>query len=748
MSLAGKQTPLSLNVLSSLMQSAGLTIGAYSSGYAGIYTPASYTYGSIVKDTYLLYCFLSVFNAQGKVSSGTYNNIIDMGSGSIRALGDSIPGTFTNTIASADSKYGFVAQLAKQAYDELHPNAGTYSDFVNSYMVCHNYATSNNNVIGSMVNSADFLKGVYSNMDDLTTGDITGVTLSTLYWGQDLIKLGRALDLRKIATFGNPADLLLTLQANNAFTKAVSLALLAAGLTSPEILSLLTATITATSDQQKKIYTAFKIVMGTDLEGVLIPLNCQTKGLMTLADLLDPMKLFPNSYQTLTVPKYNAETLPTNSKTYYLLYEGSGVNGQLQTYGTRLQNVLPNDLAIACDAFSTTMQQIKNVGSMSVQKLAQVVTNLEPMKDLDLNNTDVPTNQTLVAPALAQIANGSGTSGTYTMYDFFGALVGNAYKLSDIKDYILKLQTTTLNDIYKNLYLAVTWERATATIQYTYDSISTLYTTTGVTITDPGGGYGRGGAAAPTVTVNGATVTATIGTDSSDTANYGRVTLLNFTPGTSSTVPTISIDYPPGGSSFSNSIVQGYIDNANTEIAAIMTANPTDAAYLNSLWNDFGAQLQKEIDLRSSVISSDAVGTLADIYAFVDSMNQYATETQPEMSVDVLEKISDTTTVGGRSIIGLMREIRNAQRVMLAGGVLDNDINNTLSITFVNRLGIPKVTGSAIPGSLAGSPETNLIPENLDIFTYSPTTVKPSIYTPNEAIDNVIRCNCDCWDNL
>lgn len=662
MSLAGKQTPLSLNVLSSLMQSIGFIQGKYSSDYAGTYTPpVTYSYGSIVGATCLLDLMLSAIYAQGKIGSGitlgTYNNLISIGTGSIRALGNTPPTTYTTAITTDHNKFGFICQLAVQAYDELHPNTGTYSDFVNSYMVCHNYVDSNNNVISSMVNSADFLKGVYSNMDDLSTGDITGVSLSTLYWGQDLTNVGRALDLRKITTFGNPADLLLTLQANNAFTKAVSLALLATGLTSPEILSLLTGTITATTDQQKKIYTAFKIVMGTDLENVLIPLNCQTKGLSTLADLLDPMKLFPNSYQTLTVPKYNAETLPTNSKTYYLLYEGSGVNSQLQEYGARLLNVLPNDLAIACDAFSSTVQQIKNVATMDIQKLAQVVTNIETLKDLELNNTDIPTNQTLVEPALAQIANGSGESGTYTMYDFFGALVGNAYTLSEIQEYILKLQTPALSTIYANI----------------------------------------------------------------------NALLLTAGPYTS---------------------LQGLIDNANTEIAAIMNANPTDAAYLNTLWDDLGTQLQKEIDLRSSTISVDTVGSLTDIYAFVDSINQYATETQPEMSVDVLEKISDTTTVGGRSIIGLMREIRNAQRVMLAGGILDNDINDKLSITFVNNLGIPKVTGAAIPGSLAGSPETNLIPENLDIFTYAPTTVIPSIYTPNEAIDNVIRCNCDCWDNL
>ena len=662
MSLAGKQTPLSLNVLSSLMQSAGLKQGKYSSDYAGNYTPpVTYNYGSIVGATCLLNLMLSAIYAQGKIGSGitqgTYDNLISIGLGSIRALGNTPPTTFTTPITVAHNKFGFIAQLAIQAYNELHPNGGTYADFINSFMVSSNYIDSNNSVISSMVNSANFLKGTYSNMDDLTSGDITGVSLSTIDWGKDLINTGRAINLKKITTFGNPADLLSTLQSNNAFTKAVSIALLASGLTSYEILGLLDGTANVTGEQQKKIYNAYKIVMGTDLENVLIPLNCQTKGLVTLADLLNPIKLFPNSYQTLTVPKYNQVALPTNSKTYYLLYEGDGLNSQLSNYGSRLNNILPADIAAACDAFSTSILQIKNVGTMDVQKLAQVVSTMETMKDLDLNNTDVPTNQTLVAPALAQIANGSGESGTYTLYDLYGALVGNAYKLDEIQTYILKLQSPALTTIYSN------------------------------------------------------------------------INSLLLGPGPYTTL-------------------QSLIDNANTEVASIMSSNTTDAAYLNTLWDDMGTQLQKEIDLRSSVLSPDAVGATSDIYAFVDNMNQYALDTQPQMSVDVLEKISDMSAVGGRSVIGLMREVRNANRVMLAGGVLDNDINDKLPTVYINNSGIPKVTGLAIPGSLAGSPEVNLIPPELDVYTYKPTTVEPSIYSPLEAIDAVIRCNCDCWDNL
>jgi hypothetical protein len=71
--------------------------------------------------------------------------------------------------------------------------------------------------------------------------------------------------------------------------------------------------------------------VGDSLNEVLVPLNCKVRGLESLADLLNPQKLFPNSYQTLTVPVYNTTQSVTNSKTYYLIYSGGGLNSNLNS---------------------------------------------------------------------------------------------------------------------------------------------------------------------------------------------------------------------------------------------------------------------------------------------------------------------------------------------------------------------------------------------------------------------------------
>jgi len=468
-----------------------------------------------------------------------------------------------------------------------------------------------------------------------------------------------------------------------------------------------------------------------------------------------------------------------------------------QGFGEYLNGILPPDIAAGAGAFSVSMQQIKNISSVPIEKFAQVVNSLETTKDLNVNGTSVPTDITLAQQGLALIALGNGPYGTYTMSNFLGCMSGLPYLGIDIDGLIKNAQTTTLSNIYKQLYLSTTWERATATIQYTFNGIST-YTTTGVTITNPGGGYGREGAAAPIVTVNGATVTATIGTDDTNITNFGRVTALNFTAGTTSSVPTISIAYPPGGSTFSNSIVQGYIDAANAEILSINNTKPAIARQLITNWELTGTLLSTEqraiaTGLPIGVPNSSpdhlrepqAAAFPSTQYAFVDSIPTYSTSTQPHMYAQTLEAITDYNTVGGRSMVAMTREARNQDRLLEAGIPVDNNIDNTLTYqqeseliangtlggsvpaTLITELGSPKPFGyynpvteryykdglvvdigeAVAPGSFAGSSYSNLIPPQLSVI-YASDILLPATYSVQEAIDEVIRCNCDCWDNI
>ena len=222
-----------------------------------------------------------------------------------------------------------------QGYNEFNYNSGlsadngAYKDFLSGFMSSYSFIEYSNESILTMNNSQEFLDGTYSNMDDLITADITGVSVATTIFGQDLITSGKAINLQTIATFGLPSTLLSTLQKNNAITKSVSLALIASGITVTELEQILGNISLVTKEQERKIYGAFGIILGQDLKDVLVSLNCKTAGLESLADLLNPIKLFPNSYSTLTVPIYNSTGGTANSKIYYPIYVNEGLNSQI-----------------------------------------------------------------------------------------------------------------------------------------------------------------------------------------------------------------------------------------------------------------------------------------------------------------------------------------------------------------------------------------------------------------------------------
>jgi hypothetical protein len=203
-----------------------------------------------------------------------------------------------------------------------------------------------------------------------------------------------------------------------------------------------------------------------------------------------------------------------------------------------------------------------------------------------------------------------------------------------------------------------------------------------------------------------------------------------------------------------NSDLTTYITQANNEISAIKTANAAATSELNTLWSTIGTNLSKETAARTAALTAGAVATTNTITSFVDNINTYALDTDSNQSAPVLEAIANTTNLGGQSLIALMREIRNANRLGLCGLELDNDISNkpatasakTTIGTGANQ--VTKVTGASnVTGSLAGSPVTNLVPSNLDIFNIS-TSVSVPTQTPSQALQDVINCNCDCWDNL
>lgn len=675
MSDSGKLSPNNINCLADLMINTGLEINSTAQNFMGTSTGAgNYTKGTIITGTVLNKLVDSIHLAypligQGSVSNDDppvvtygitqeqYDNLISIGQDSIPALGLSKPSTYSGSYTSQEAQYGFLRVLANQAYKEMNFKSSNYTDILGSFMMCEGFKNSQNRIISSVSNSSGYLDGIYSNMNDLTTADIAGVNLSTLYFGQDLIKTGRVIDLSRIDTFGSPSNLLFSLQKNNAISKALGLAMIASGLTSTEIGNILAKIETPTVEQNRKLYGAYCLIAGNDLFEITTPLNCQTENLDTLADLLNPRKLFPNSYLSLTVPQYNSSTMVTNSKTYYLIYTNGVTNSSLPPMYNYLNGIIPQDVGRAAVAFSFSMQQIKNIRKMDIEKFSQVVTHLETTTGLVTSTGTTPTDPAAASRIMSSIAHGSGTDGQYRTVDFFGAASGIPYDLSSIHMLVSNLYNSTLAGLYQQMFNLLSGSGP-------YDNLDSLIT------------------------------------------------------------------------------------QANTVIGNIQNADTVRAGSLNTLWDNLGTQLSIEQDARSTALplESQMYSDTSTLYGFIDSLNGYSQDTGPGQSAQVLEALSDLTSLGGNALVASMRENRNAKRLGLTGGVLDNDIEDSINEPVSNNLGIPIVSGdSTIPGSLAGSAAVGLIPQNLDIFNIS-SAVSPSVITPEQAVATIIACNCDCWD--
>ena len=618
-------------------------------------------------------------NVQTGMTFEQYSSLLNMGYAA-PILTNTPPHDYYFDPNSVNGKFGFLGAFAVQAFDEFHLLTGAYADFFSTFTTILGYKDKTNTVIDSLSLSISHLDGIYSNMNDLITGDITGVSLSTFFWGQDLIKLGRAMDLQTIQYFGNPDNLLRTIAKNKAMTNSLNIAFAAAGLSTNDIANIINGQ-SATNNQQKLLYACYNMITGTDLEDVLIPLNCHTEQLETLADLLNLKKIFPTSYQSLTFPQYNTMPRTTNSKTYYLLYEGTSVNKiPSLSYGNRLAGILPADIAYACDAFSMSMRQIKNIQNIDIEKFAQVVTNLENVNDLDVNSTSVPVNLDAVHSALRKIALGSDVNGKFRTADFFGCMTNIMYDWPSLVDAITKLSTLPEIPVLQSHFEA---------IYNAFHDRSGSFTTT----------------------------------------------------------------------DFQN-LVNPRIADINNLVTSMASTYSDILGPIDTLYNNIGGKLIREQKFRQQVFPGgleNTASSTADIYGFIDSLSTYSSETNFGETASVIEQIADLTTIGGMNLIGSMREARNSQRMGLMGGELDNKIETTpltlpiprgVKTTVATTTGNVDIfvdAGTPIPGSLNGSPQSTLVPDNLNILNMA--TV-PSILVPSIARDYVSKCNCDCWDLL
>jgi hypothetical protein len=309
-------TPLQLNSAAGLLQNQGLVVNPE-------LTVALTTYDNLAVIQPLRATITTA--ATGNIlSSGNLTAVKNLGASNLPSVADSIPSAYSG-IPNSNSDPGLTGAVRNAANRDI--GNGDISKFCQALAIGQGYAGQTNQFVNSAVNSQTYVGCTFDDMDAMITGDITLVNLATQSFAADLANLGQLIDLSNLGNLGSPLALVQRIQAIGGNVPLLAIYFVNVGIPQEAVVHLNNPTISVTDSVQKLMYTAMTQIQGQDLDQILTLLKITTVGINTMADLLNPLKLFPNSYQSLTV------TTSAGPRAIYINSQG--------TVNSNLRNELP-----------------------------------------------------------------------------------------------------------------------------------------------------------------------------------------------------------------------------------------------------------------------------------------------------------------------------------------------------------------------------------------------------------------------
>lgn len=238
-------------------------------------------------------------------------------SGTFPALTNSIPTAYQSNLGTST-----LTSTVSTEVDNLLGN-GDLGKFQQVLSSAQGYVNQNNQLIKTTLNATDANNVIgFTSQDNLSTGGISDISQAFSAFGLDLAQLGLLIDLNNLNSLGSPAALLRQIAFIASTTPSLNTALLQAGL--PAELVENPANAEFSERQQKTIYEVMTRISGTELQQILNILRVTTPNLTTMADLLNPVKIFPRSFNTLTAPT-------ANGVRGIYINEAGAVNSRLET---------------------------------------------------------------------------------------------------------------------------------------------------------------------------------------------------------------------------------------------------------------------------------------------------------------------------------------------------------------------------------------------------------------------------------
>lgn len=591
---------------------------------------------------------IAAIQSSGSLPVTTQQLLQTFANTSCPALADSIvPGTVAQ-VTSTLSRPGMSGIVELTA--DLYMGNGDLSKFAQNLIAANSYCSSTNTFIDSAVNSADYLGATFTGMDNLVTGGLTEINLATQAMGADLYNAGQYIDLGNLANYGTPLALIQQISRRAGTISPLIAPLVNAGVDERIVLGINDPSVAVVDSVQKLMYEALSTVTGDDLASILRILDVWTPNIKSLADLLNPAIMLPNSYQSLTVPTaagtrgifvapypvISPGSLSAEDSKQLLEQEAAAREvprplacelRQSEDSGTAVVNTSPGaqftpnsnlesrvaadqvgvsyerlsaitdpSLALVNKAYACALGQVTNISRMTLPQLSAAFLAVETNKDLPLVE-----QQTQAVPQAAldyyqaSVATGSGVDGTILLTDVLGTAVGTNVTSN------LNSCSSLINSLYINNKL---------------DDLATIYNDILGNITD-------------------------------------------------------------------NANVLALIADAQAEIVSIVSANPTETTNLNTYFSAISSQITKETGFQNKagmdIVDTQGNSQLA-IQSFVLALPGYGLDTKVGGAAQYIEDVAVIGSSAGQSIVATLREGRTTAGLNAAGvGTAGNAVESTPS---------------------------------------------------------------------
>lgn len=249
-----------------------------------------------------------VSSASGILGSGTLSSLQTLGADIFPALTNAIPGGFSsalNVLAPGGGFGGGFTGLISQTASGIM-GSGDLTRFGQIFNSAQGFVGQANQFVNSGLNLSGIsttFGPVTGGMDNLITGGFSQVSEAFGALGGDLGNLGNLINMNNLPNLGSPSALVGQLASVGGLVPGVETALRQAGVDTAAITNLALGGLPNISDSANRaLYQGMTQITGSELAQVKNVLGVRTPGINNMADLLNPVKILPNSFPSLTMP--------------------------------------------------------------------------------------------------------------------------------------------------------------------------------------------------------------------------------------------------------------------------------------------------------------------------------------------------------------------------------------------------------------------------------------------------------------